>query len=110
MGLFNKKNKEEFTNKKSLMQSKDLLIYSKVIERNDEELFKIADMIIDGKPVLVNFDSVVASDCNFMLAFLSGIVYAYDGEAIPLGERSFLFARGKELEDGSLMEWVEESK
>lgn len=110
MALFKKKNKEEIKGQAPLLQSRDKLVFYRVTSKSDDELFKIANYIIEGKPVLANFDNLVAQDCNYMLAFLSGCVYALEGQVFPMNERLFLFARGKELEDGSIDKWIEENK
>jgi len=45
-----------------------------------------------------------------MLAFISGVLYACDGETIQISKRLFLFARKEEYEDGSLRQYVEDIK
>lgn len=110
MGLFKRKNKEELKGEDFKVQARDKLVFIKVNERSDDELYKICDLLIDGKPVLANFDTLVASDCNYMLAFISGCAYAFCGGAFQIADRLFLFARGEELEDGSLDQWIEEHK
>lgn len=109
MGLFGKKNREEYKSN-GLMTSFDQMQYIIVKERSDDELYRICDLILNGKPVLANFDSIIPGDCNYMLAFISGVVYAEAGEVIQLGDRLFLFARAQEFEDGSLKQYVEDNK
>lgn len=110
MGLFKKKKTVDFKGQPSLRESKDKIEFFKITERNEEILLRMCDLLKEGRPVLANFDTLVAVDCNFMLAFLSGCVYALDGEVIQMQERLFLFAGGNELIDGSVREWVEENK
>ena len=74
------------------------------------ELFKIADTVLSGKPVLANLDQLSVADCNYILAFMSGVVYAKDGSPVKVGDRLFLFARKEEFEDGSLDDYVEDQK
>ena len=45
-----------------------------------------------------------------MLAFISGVVYACEGETIQVGNKLFLFARKEEYEDGSLKQYIEDIK
>lgn len=82
--------------------------YFIIHERSDDEMFKLCDTILKGKAVLANFDKVGNADCNYMLAFISGVVYARGGEAITLGPKLFLFAGREEIEDGSLLQYVED--
>ena len=41
--------------------------------------------------VLANFDKLSPSDCNYILAFMSGVIYATEGEVVPVGDRLYLF-------------------
>lgn len=107
----NKKNKKkDFSRNKQLLTAFDKMEYFIISERNDDELLKISDTILSGKPVLGNFDRLSPADCNYMLAFISGVLYATEGEAIPVGNKLFLFARKEEYEDGSLRQYVEDIK
>lgn len=112
MGLFKKKNKDKSMdyNSKALMTSFDQMEYFIVQDRSNEQLFNLCDTILSGKPVLANFDKLSPMDCNYILAFMSGVVYATDGEAIKVSDRLYLFARKEEFEDGSLREYVEDIK
>ncbi len=112
MGIFSKKNKKnqptDFNRGKGLMTSFDKMVYFVMEERSNEEMFRLCDTILASKPVLANFDKLTAEDCNYMLAFISGVIYTCDGETIRLGDRLFLFARKEEYEDGSLRQYVED--
>ena len=78
--------------------------------KNKKEMLNLCDTILSGKPVLANFDNMGSSDCNFMLSFISGVLYACDGETIQISKKLFLFARKEEYEDGSLRQYVEDIK
>lgn len=124
MGIFNKKkeklNKVEFTEynnhkskvkrKSSLLTSFDRMEYSIVTEYTQEVLMKICDTVLSGKAVLANFDKISPNDANEMLSFISGVVYAKEGEIYKLDEKLFLFGRKEEFEDGSLYSYVEDTK
>lgn len=114
MGLFGKKKKklDESTKEKSkgLLTSFDRMEYFIIHENFEDDMYAVCDTVLSGKPVLANFDKVRDVDCNYMLAFISGVVYALGGEAITLGERLFLFAGKEEFEDGSLHQYVEDIK
>ena len=110
MALFKRKEKDNTDPKKQLMTAFDRMQYFIMEERNDEEMYQLCDMILSGKPVLVNLDKIPVSDCNYILSFVSGVVYATRGEVIKVGERLYLFARREEFEDGSLHQYVEEIK
>jgi len=119
MGFFKrrKKNKDklEFSEynkgekRRGFLTSFDKMEYFVFNEKSEEKMFSLCDTLLNGKPVLANFDKVEnASDSNYMLAFISGVVYALRGQAITLGPSLFLFAGKEELEDGSLLQYVED--
>ena len=118
MGIFrNKKNKNFEINEynkdkvRGLLTSFDKMEYYVFQERSDEKMFELCNTILKQKPVLANFDKVVNnSDCNYMLAFISGVIYARGGQAIQVGPKLFLFAGKEEFEDGSLLQYVEDIK
>ncbi len=105
-----KKKKNDFPRNKQLLTAFDRMEYFIIAEKSNEELFRICDTILSGKPVLANFDRIAAADCNYMLSFISGVVYACDGETIQVGNKLFLFARRAEYEDGSLKQYIEDIK
>lgn len=111
MGLFGRnknKNKVNENHSRKLMSSFDLMEYFIVKDRTNETVLGLCDTILSGKPVLANFDKLSPSDCNYILAFMSGVIYATQGEVVPVGDRLYLFARKEEFEDGTLREYVED--
>lgn len=122
MGLFGKKKKNDLKfseynlpkgkGKKGdkLLTAYDMMKYHTVEEETDTELFAICDMILSGKPVLANFDKIDIAAANRMLAFVSGVVYATNGEIYKISDRLFMFARKEEYEDGSLYQYIEDTK
>lgn len=111
MGLFKKKDKnKQIEEKKNFMTSFDQMEYFIVKDRSNEEILPLADAVLKKRPVLVNLDKLSNADCNYLLAFMSGVVYAREGEAIKVGNKLFLFAGKEEFEDGSLYEYVEDVK
>lgn len=77
---------------------------------DEEEMFKICDTILGGKAVLANFDKLEAEKANHILAFISGVVYATEGQIFKLDNRLFVFGRKEEYEDGSLLQYIEDVK
>lgn len=75
----------------------------------DEQIFKLSDSILGNCPVLINFDKVKDNNkINRVLAFLSGVIYAVQGESYPIGKVSFLFGTDQAFSDGSLYKWVKD--
>lgn len=118
MGIFKKKKTNNFEinefNKdklRGLLTSFDKMEYFVFSEKSDEKMFELCQTLLNGKPVLANFDKVSnSSDTNYMLAFISGVVFARDGQAIQVGPKLFLFGGKEEYEDGSLLQYVEDIK
>ena len=110
MGLFKKKDSSNKRRSTSLLTSFDRLEYAVVSDSDDEELFRISDIILSGKAVLANFDRIDYKRANEMLSFLSGVVYALEGEVIKLDNKLFLFGSKEEFADGSLHQYVEDTK
>lgn len=122
MGLFKKKqvntiqfsdysNKNKGTRKSGgLLTSFDRLQYFTVANSSQEQLMEMCDIILGGKAILANFDQINSEEANFMLSFISGVVYATQGEIFKLDNKLFLFGRKEEFEDGSLHQYVEDSR
>ncbi len=108
--MFNRKKKTHDEKNKQLLTAFDRMVYFIFQDKSEEEMLKLCDTILSGKPVLANFDKVRATDCNFMLAFISGVIYACQGQTIQVGNKLYLFARKEEYEDGSLLQYVEDIK
>lgn len=103
-------NKEKGGKRSSLLTSFDRMEYSIVSDNSKEALFQICDTILSGKAVLANFDKLDPEDANDMLNFISGVVYATEGKIFKIDEKIFLFGRKEEFEDGSLYQYVEDTK
>jgi cell division inhibitor SepF len=84
------------------------IIFDKVLHASDDYLLKQADLIISSKPIVLNFDELDIDESNKAIAFLSGIVYATQGQVIVIKDKVMLFARDLCFEDGSLKLFIEE--
>lgn len=91
-------------NKKSIDKVK--FIY---MEKNMDG-FKLADMLMQGYPLVVNFEDYDDIESNKLITFLSGITYAVDGEIEMIQAKIFLFATKDDYKDGSLRKFVSEYK
>ncbi len=118
MGLFKKKSEkykissydQNQVKNQSRMTAFDKIKYESVKDNSDETLFNLCDLILDGYPVLAQFDKISLEEANRMLSFISGVVYATDGRIMKLDARLFLMARKEEFEDGSLFQYYEDNK
>ncbi len=98
MGLFRKKGKQAF----------DRIDF--VLVEHDTDVFKLADRLLKGVPLILNFENLNDIESNKMITFLSGVTYAIDGEIEVIREKIFLFATKQDYKDGSLRTFVNEYK
>ena len=113
MGLFGKnktKQKKQDLNKVQGLTAFDNMAYIIVTNNSDEQLQEICDTILGGRAVLANFNKISSNDANSMLAFIAGVIYALDGDHFQIESKLFLFARQEELQDGSLLQYIEDTK
>jgi cell division inhibitor SepF len=81
-----------------------------IIMGKDLDVYKLADKLLKGVPVIVNFEEFNDIESNKVITFLSGVTYATDGEIEVIKEKIFLFATKKDYKDGSLRKFVNEYK
>lgn len=113
MGLFRRKEKvndSDSLKNQNKLNSYDKMEYIDVKTATDEQVLMISDKILAGYPVLANFENLKKEDANKLLAFISGVLYATDGQSIRIQSRLFLFARKEEFQDGSLYQYYENIK
>ena len=100
--MFGKKKNEE----RKLGTAFDRLLNYTFKEDEDMDL---ADIVIANRPLLANFEQIKSiGEVNHAVSFLSGVVYALNGEVYCLGDETRLFATGKAFEDGSLQRYVKD--
>ncbi len=88
----------------------DRIQHVAVTSSSQEQLLGICDTIMSGRAVLASFDKVSTNEANYMLSFISGVVYALGGENFKMDNKLFLFGRKEAFDDGSLYQYVEENK
>lgn len=113
--MFKKRRVKTIRFDESIRRGNTLTAYDKIFHiavngTEQEELLKICDTIISGIAVLASFDKVTTEDANYMLSFISGVVYAMGGEIFKIDNKLFLFGSKEAYDDGSLRQYVEESK
>ena len=81
-----------------------------VMCERDTDVFKLADQLLKGKPLILNFENLNDIESNKVITFLSGVTYAIDGEIEVIKEKIFLFATKADYKDGSLRKFVNEYK
>lgn len=74
------------------------------------DVFKLANKLLKGIPLMVNFEDHNQIEANKVITFLSGVTYAIDGEIEMIQDKIFLFATKQDYKDGSLRKFVNEYK
>lgn len=81
-----------------------------IVMEEDIDVLKLADKLLFGTPLIVNFEEFNEIESNKVLTFISGVTYAIDGEIEQIQEKIFLFASKPDYRDGSLRKFVKEYK
>ena len=74
------------------------------------DVMKLANKLLKGIPLIVNFEEYHVIESNKVITFLSGVIYALDGEIEMIQSKIFLFATKEDYKDGSLRRFVSEYK
>jgi cell division inhibitor SepF len=107
--LFRRKKKEVLSEDIFVPETKSLVSFVQFKDSTDETLTKIAEEIKKGIPHILNFDLLEIDEANKAMAFLSGVVFAIDGEIyIFRNGRHYMFADKHVYEDGTMEELIKE--
>ena len=110
MGLFKKKNKknQKQLNFESKESTYDLIIFEELESDQDSYLTNLADQMMNGHPLILNFSPLDIDQANKVIAFFSGIVYAIKGEIVLIQEKVFMFANSDVFLDGSMDQFIKD--
>ena len=107
MGIFKKKQNKDVIEEK-VVSTYDKIIFEKLSTDDDHYLTNLADQMIDGSPLILNFDMLDVDQANKVIAFFSGVVYALTGEIVHIQEKVFLFANKDVYKDGTIEGFLKE--
>jgi len=109
MGLFSvsKKKKDKVIEEK-VVQKSDQIVFEKLSSDDDAYLTSLADMLLKGQPLILNFEPLDIDQANKAVAFFSGVVYAIEGEIVNVQEKVFMFATKDVYDDGTMEEFLKE--
>lgn len=86
------------------------IIFEDLDTGDDDYIVSLANELINGSPLVVNFEKLDIDEANKVIAFLSGVMFAVGGKIERISSRIFLFARAQEFKDGTLKQFVAEYK
>ncbi|XMB66193.1 cell division protein SepF [Mycoplasmatota bacterium zrk1] len=97
--------KEEYGKSEDIEQkdkeAKDKIIFEKMLDTSKAQ--ELADKLIEGYPLVINFEDLGVHESNQMIAFLSGVSYTLQGINLQMTKKIFIFSKSENLEDGSIM-------
>lgn len=101
MGLFGKKKQEEV-----LIPTAERILMEQLRNDDDSYITKLAKQMMDGAPLILNFDQLHVDRANKVIAFISGVVYAISGQIVEINETTYLFGNKDLYNDGSIENWL----
>jgi cell division inhibitor SepF len=81
-----------------------------VVMEKQVDVLKLANKLLKGIPLIVNYEDYNEIEANKVITFLSGVIYALDGEIEVIQPTIFLFATKTDFKDGSLRKFVKDYK
>ena len=81
-----------------------------VIMDKHVDVMKLANKLLKGIPLIINYEDYNPIEANKVITFLSGVIYALDGEIEVIQPTIFLFATKIDYKDGSLRKFVRDYK
>ncbi len=106
--VFGKKKKAKNAVNEPVESTYDKIVFEKLSSDDDHYLTHLADQMIEGAPLILNFDTLDIDQANKVIAFFSGVVYAITGEIVHIQEKVFLFANKDVYKDGSMDDFLKE--
>lgn len=109
MGLFSvsQKKKKKAIEQEMTLKS-DQIVFEKMMSDDDAYLIRLANQLMSGNPLILNFEPLDIDQANKAIAFFSGVVYAISGEIVNVQEKVFMFATKDVYEDGSMDDFLKE--
>lgn len=100
MGLFSRKKKIAPTDVEF-----DDITFLKV--NDSKQIYEYAELIMHREPIVLNFSNALISEANEVLIFLSGVLYACDGEVVKIQDKIYLMAQKSDLLGPTLKKFVD---
>lgn len=113
MALFSKKKDEvvlpSYQNQ-NIKTAFERIVFDKITTDEDKYIIDLATELLNGKPLVLNFEDIDPDGANKTVAFLSGVIFACDGRIEQISSKVFLFARNQDFKDGTLQQFINDYK
>jgi cell division inhibitor SepF len=103
MGLFSKKNKIESTD----VDFDDIKFFRVT---DSKAIYDYAELIMHRLPIVLNFSDCLISEANEVLMFLTGVLYACDGEIVKIQDKIYVMAQKSDLNGETLNKFINDYK
>ncbi|MBM7453580.1 cell division inhibitor SepF [Acholeplasma morum] len=113
MAIFSKSKKEQKLptyQGESVANSYDRIIFESLETDDDAYITMLARDLIDGSPLVLNFEDLAPDPANKIMAFLSGVIFTLEGQIVQINKKVFLFAREQDFKDGTLKQFIDDVK
>lgn len=101
MALFKKKVEEP----KSTIDFEDLEFH---LIHDSTKIYDYAEKIMHRVPIVLNFTDCLITEANEVLLFLTGVLYACDGEIVKIQDKIYLMAQKQDLAGPVLQKFMNE--
>lgn len=105
MGFFRRKK-----NKEVKPLTEDLIQMVALTSDDDEYIANLSTALINGAPLILNFDNLQVDTANKIISFISGVVYAINGHTMQINRTTYLFTSEDAFDDGSLDKFIQQIK
>jgi cell division inhibitor SepF len=99
MGLFTKKNPVKVTD-----VGFEALEFFRIHDAT--KIYEHAEKIMRRIPIVLNFSDCLIQEANEVLLFLTGVLYACDGEIVRIQDKIYLMAQKSDLNGPTLQRFV----
>ena len=74
--------------------------------QDSKEIYDYAEMVMHRRPIVLNFTDCLISEANEVLLFLTGVLYACDGEIVKIDDKIYLMAQKSDLNGPTLQKFI----
>ncbi len=101
MGILKKKNNEPVSD-----IGFDALKFFRV--QDSSKIYDYAEEIMHRVPIVINLSECLITEANEVLLFLTGVLYACDGEIVKIQDKIYLMAQKYDLNGPTLKRFISE--
>ncbi|MDD3958004.1 MAG: cell division protein SepF [Candidatus Izemoplasmatales bacterium] len=101
MGLFKKKKTIVATD----IDFEDLRFFR---VQDTSGIYDYAELVMHRLPIVLNFSDCLITEANEVLLFLTGVLYACDGDIVKIQDKIYLMAQKSDLKGPTLTKFVHE--